>query len=514
MPGSVGVVVEPEHVEIAPGSSATVRVRISNRTGVVDQFVVTLVGADARMTPAPQRIGLFPDQEGTVELVLAVPAERPPLAGRGTVAVRVVSVDDPTVARVEEFALTIGPLPLANLRVEPVRVRGRGSGRFSVMIANVGNVPLRFALRGEDDEAAVGFDFAPPVLDVPPDSVGEARTKVSAPSRWSGPETSRSLTVHADGGPEPLTSRLTFAQRALVPGGLLRGLAVLAVLAALIGGFLLTRQGNEPTTAATAGPIETTSAAPTTSPTASPTRTPTATPGGNGPIPDVAGENAIKATSELASAGFKIEKIVEPNNGVAGGKVIRTDPGPGQPANQDRSVRLVVSSGPTQPAALIDMADKAIWSNGTDTLDFNGLDSDPRGFAAVRENPTLENGATPDRALVTFPQAVPSGFLQGTFRLPAKIIAGDRFTCDVGFLTGAGLGEVDFTVFVLDEQGIPRQAGTVHHVGTGGTLQKLDVDLSQFAGRDRIRLRVDAGTSASQDLAVWVNPVVQGAAAS
>ena len=146
MPRSVNVVVEPGHLEIAPGATGQLRVRIVNRTGVVDQFVVVVLGVDERMAPPPQRIGLFPDQEGTVQLDLAVPAERPPFAGQRVVAVRVTSVDDPRLARVEEFSLAIGPAAAASMRVQPPRIKGGRSGRFAVVVSNEGNVPMRVAL--------------------------------------------------------------------------------------------------------------------------------------------------------------------------------------------------------------------------------------------------------------------------------------------------------------------------------------------------------------------------------
>jgi hypothetical protein len=68
------------HLEIAPGGTAQLRVRVVNGSGVVDQFVAAVLGLEPGMTPPPQRIGLFPDQEGTLTIDIAVPAEQPPPA--------------------------------------------------------------------------------------------------------------------------------------------------------------------------------------------------------------------------------------------------------------------------------------------------------------------------------------------------------------------------------------------------------------------------------------------------
>ncbi len=505
MPRSVSVVVEPGRLEIAPGATGQLRVRIANRTGVVDQFIVQVLGVDPRMAPQPQRIGLFPDQEGTVQLDLAVPAKQPPPAGQRVVAVRVTSQDDPRLSRVEEFMLAIGPAAAGSLRVQPPRIKGGRAGRFAVVVSNEGNVPMRLALRGEDESEEVNFAFDPPLIDVPPGAAVETRGRVRAPRPFSGPETSRPLTVHGEGGPVPLAARATFAQRSVVGSHLLRTLAVLAVLAVALGIFLSTRQ-NSPKSNAGNGPTD--SATPTPTPTPSPTPT-----GGDGtgPVPNVSGQSASDAAGALAAEGFAAEKVLRHSNTVNSGDVIGTDPAAGDKA-ADKTVKLIVSDGPTPPFDLLAAAKDAAWSNDSEGLPFNGNDTDPRGYVIVRKNFPLEDRTEPERVLETAPQAIPDGAIQGDYTLPTPIIAGDHFVSDVGFIAEHP-GEVDFTVVVLDDQGNPKTAeptATVHDTGTDEQLQHLDVDLTQFAGSTRIRLRVNAGTSADNDWAVWINPRITG----
>jgi hypothetical protein len=506
MPRSVNVVVEPGHLEIAPGATGQLRVRIVNRTPVVDQFVVVVLGVDERMAPQPQRIGLFPDQEGTVQLDLTVPAERPPFAGQRVVAVRVTSQDDPRLSRVEEFSLAIGPAAAASMRVQPPRIKGGSSGRFAVVLSNEGNVPMRLALRGEDEAEEVTFSFDPPLVELPPGATVQTRGRARAPRPFSGPETQRPLIVYAEGGPVPLAARATFAQRSAVGSRLLRAAALLGILAIALGIFLSTRHGS-PQSSAKDGPVDTPSAS--TTPSASPTPT---TGNGEGPVPDVAGKSAGEATGALAAQGFTVDKVEEHSNTVDSGAVIRTDPTPGKTA-ENKQVKLIVSNGPTPPFDMLEAAKDASWSNDNEGLPFNGSDQDTRGYVILRKNFPLEDGSTPPQVLETHPQGVPDGVVQGDYTLPTAIIEGDHFVSDVCFAQGRA-GEVDFTVFVLDDQGNPQEVdqekGTVHDTGADGQRQHLDVDLSKFAGRTKIRLRVDAGPSSAMDWAVWVNPRITG----
>jgi beta-lactam-binding protein with PASTA domain len=73
-------------------------------------------------------------------------------------------------------------------------------------------------------------------------------------------------------------------------------------------------------------------------------------------IPDVLGFSAERAESLLQRAGFQVTRSVM-ESPAAAGRVIRTDPEPGQARTLPSSVTLIVSSGPPaqpQPGALPD----------------------------------------------------------------------------------------------------------------------------------------------------------------
>ena len=72
----------------------------------------------------------------------------------------------------------------------------------------------------------------------------------------------------------------------------------------------------------------------------------------NGPstvrVPDVVGQQEADARRRLGRADLRPDVEREASTKVAEGIVIRTDPGPGRPAERDSAVTLVVSSGPDQ----------------------------------------------------------------------------------------------------------------------------------------------------------------------
>jgi serine/threonine-protein kinase len=72
----------------------------------------------------------------------------------------------------------------------------------------------------------------------------------------------------------------------------------------------------------------------------------------NGPstvrVPDVVGLDQTDARRRLRSADLRVEVERESSTKIPEGTVIRTDPGPGRPAERDSAVTLVVSSGPSQ----------------------------------------------------------------------------------------------------------------------------------------------------------------------
>jgi hypothetical protein len=149
-----------------------------------------------------------------------------------------------------------------------------------------------------------------------------------------------------------------------------------------------------------------------------------------------------------------------------------------------------------------------VWYSGAGQLPCPGTDGDQKGFVLKLASPQLENGSVDPRlGLVTFPQNVFNGYIQGIYP-PYRVKPGDRFRSIVNCSYGASSC---YVVFRLDYQ-----------TGTGpittfwafvekyeGQYYQVDLDLSSLVGQDiKFILTVLSTGSATGDRALWVAPII------
>ncbi|MFI6735079.1 hypothetical protein ACIBI9_19310 [Nonomuraea sp. NPDC050451] len=171
---------------------------------------------------------------------------------------------------------------------------------------------------------------------------------------------------------------------------------------------------------------------------------------------------------------------------------------------------LLRESAPPAPVDLIQLAEKASWRSGQGAVAWGSGTRVQAGSANLALQAPMESGVRVGRVLATHPQWVPQGYLEGDFRLPRPVDRRDRlvgtvgfFVDEPGFATGLRVGgEVDFSVYVLDEAG-PQRVHVVRDVGNDWRTPRLDVDMSAYEGATKLRIRVDAGDTAAQDWAGW-----------
>lgn len=145
-----------------------------------------------------------------------------------------------------------------------------------------------------------------------------------------------------------------------------------------------------------------------------------------------------------------------------------------------------------------------------------GSDTDERGFIRpLGANYRLEDDSLAARSIETHPMWKDDGYIEGRFRmweLGSTMQQGDHFMAKVGFLKGAQVGRVSFSL-IYDED--PIEPGGEYELARvedryDGQLKTIIVDLSRFAGQDgKFTLQVDAIGSSQQDWAVWVNPRIE-----
>jgi Ig-like domain from next to BRCA1 gene len=184
----------------------------------------------------------------------------------------------------------------------------------------------------------------------------------------------------------------------------------------------------------------------------------------------------------------------------------------------------VTPGGPTvTPSANIayDFATRACegtWTSGAGTLQCPGTDGDAKGFVLKVSNPKLESGAIDPRpGLLTFPQNIQDGYIQGSF--PAfKVQSGDRFRSVISCEGGATNCYVAFHVDYQTGTDPVKALVTRRLVeGYEGLFNTIDVDLSSLglAGKDvKFILSVRAAGTAAGDRALWVGPIIYRVGAS
>jgi len=151
-------------------------------------------------------------------------------------------------------------------------------------------------------------------------------------------------------------------------------------------------------------------------------------------------------------------------------------------------------------------AGSAAWSSGAGALPFPGTDGDARGFALPLGSHLMEDGLTSSEGLLTFPQYVTDGYIQGIY--PAFAVqSGDHFQSYIGCQFGGPTN--CYVVFRLAYQ---IGSGPVYTLKTAaerleGLVYRMDIDLSALAGQNvKFILRVEAFGSPSGDRAVWSAP--------
>jgi hypothetical protein len=149
------------------------------------------------------------------------------------------------------------------------------------------------------------------------------------------------------------------------------------------------------------------------------------------------------------------------------------------------------------------------WYSGAGQLPCPGTNGDAKGFVLKVSNPKLETGATDTRpGLLTFPQNVQNGYIQGFFP-PFRVQSGDRFRSIINCEAGA---TYCYVAFRLDYQTGTDPIKTFWGPFLEryeGQYYSMDVDLSPLAGKDiKFILTVLSAVVATGDRALWVGPII------
>ncbi len=162
-----------------------------------------------------------------------------------------------------------------------------------------------------------------------------------------------------------------------------------------------------------------------------------------------------------------------------------------------------------EPSGVFDFIVKgplATWKNATKVLSWGDPAIDSNGIAMGLDAFKLEDGATYDHVLLTYPQYIPSGVINGVYPF-YTVQNGDHFRASIGFsseCTGAkGAFQVKYRVGNTD---------TIlgnWYLFEDGKLNPVDLDLSLINGMTvQFMLQAIADGSTQGYCFVWLNPRV------
>jgi len=225
----------PETVEVSPGDSGFISVAITNTSSVIDAYQVQVFGLDPTWVDIePARLSLFPGDTESVSINLRLPEDYP--ASRRTLAVNVVSDDDPGSFALSQVELAVQPLTQTSLQIDPTMITSGHSATFGMVIGNIGNAAVTATGFAVDPEDLAEFTFEPPHVVVPPGREQIIQVTASGGRSWFGPPRPRTFTmgVEAETRVEALA---TWVQRPRIGRWLLTLLGLLtaaAVFAAVL----------------------------------------------------------------------------------------------------------------------------------------------------------------------------------------------------------------------------------------------------------------------------------------
>ncbi len=532
---SASIQVTPDRVSmpLIPGQAETVSVTVTNVGAQVDRYAVAIEGVPATwVSPASQELSLNPNEHGTATFTVLAPRDPANRAGDYSVTITARSQANPGEFGAAQALWSVQPFAGGELQARPAVVEARTRAVYALRVRNDGNVAAHYTLRAEDPRGALRYQFSAdgqridPArgFSLEPGAERELRLEATGQGRLLGSPMPHAVTVALSGGARPHAVSLQFVQRAAVPSSLLAIVLPLLVLLCGAGSVLANQILIVEPGEATATVVRGTEVA-AVAQTAERLRQE---------------QEAERLRQEQEAERLRQEQEAEARRRAeeearrrqeqeAEARRRQEQEAEARRRQEQEAERLRQEqeaearrrrAAELQPINLWTLAPEALWESGSllpdghnvvnrTSLRYPGTYVDEVGFALPANHP-LENGRQ-YQGIEMHPKWVDNGVIKAWFpwrKLPAN--ARVTFEASVGFRNGArNTDGVTFWVWVHRmENG--RQVWDPYVQVTKrytGDLKRIRVDLSEYSGRDvMIELRVDAGNSAGQDWANWVEP--------
>lgn len=224
-------------IQVVPGESAVIEIRVRNTGQVVDQFDLDVLGDTVGwITVEPASVNLLPAAEQTVRVRVAPPRSPDVVAGDVTFGLRVYSHEDTAGSVIEELVVTVGGFTEIAADLVPRTSRGSRRGRHELAIDNAGNHQTMVDIQPVDPDRQLEFRVDTSRLDTTPGTATFVDLQARPVKRFlRGPNKTLpfEVTITPEGG-QPQTVSGSMLQEAVLPKWLMvAALVLVAALAAL-----------------------------------------------------------------------------------------------------------------------------------------------------------------------------------------------------------------------------------------------------------------------------------------
>ncbi len=305
----VRVTVEQPELTVNPGSEVTTTVTVHNLGTRVEEFRLIPRGpAAAYASITPTTLSVYPGDEQHAVLRFAPARDPHSRAGVALFDIVARSAIHADVSDVARGRLTVAPFEDLRAVLIPEVSTGRRAGCHQVSVTNGGNVAVDVEVAFQSQDGELVFEPRTSAVMLPPGASQDFPVLINGRRRWFGRiERSPFRAVVTPAGPQPpITLNGTRRQAAILPWWI--PTVALALVAIAIALFALLRPG--PSKVPVIGPVD-----------------------------------EATAVALLQKAHYVPDPIRLPDNDIATGLVIRTDPAGGSPLPEGEHVKLFVSTG-------------------------------------------------------------------------------------------------------------------------------------------------------------------------
>jgi beta-lactam-binding protein with PASTA domain len=308
----VAAQLDPRTLWVEPGGAVSASVKVANRSQVVDELVVEVLGDASPWAKAfPASVSLFPGASGTVEIQLRPPRGESTVAGPVPLGVRVRSVADPRRQVIVEGVVEVGSFHAITASVTPKTSHGSSLARHELTIENQGNRLARLQVAAGDPDQALTYGISQPSVNLRPGdrAVVEVQPQSKRRNVIGRPRSTPFQAVVTPDGGDQIVAEATFVQTPLIPRWALTAALVALALLGVLAVWAFTRPG----------PVG---------------------------VPGVIGDLETNAISKIIAAGLQAGDRSHGEDPMAAGLVVRTNPAEGTPVERGSKVDYFVSDGP------------------------------------------------------------------------------------------------------------------------------------------------------------------------